>query len=194
MTRRPRGLKPEEEKLWQRIADSATPMHRRYQPQPKAPVKTPVKTPAPAPVEPPFSPPSFRIGETAAPRTENPAKSAGRPPRMDTRTFGRMKRGKVVPEARIDLHGMTLAAAQMSLTGFLLRAHADGKRLVLVITGKGRKPDDDDPVPQRRGVIRRHLPEWLSSPPLGALVLEWTTAHQRHGGSGAFYVYLSRRR
>lgn len=120
--------------------------------------------------------------------------ATGRPVRMDRKTYSRMKRGKADPEARIDLHGMTVAAAQTALIGFILRAYADEKRLVLVITGKGRHADDGDPVPRRTGVLRQHLPEWLSSSPLNQIVLDWTSSHQRHGGSGAFYVYLRRRR
>jgi DNA-nicking Smr family endonuclease len=37
------------------------------------------------------------------------------------------------------------------------------------------------------------VPGWLHLPPLGPAVLQVTEAHQRHGGSGAYYVYLRRR-
>ncbi|MEM7075969.1 MAG: Smr/MutS family protein [Pseudomonadota bacterium] len=113
---------------------------------------------------------------------------------MDKKTFGKLKRGKVVPEARIDLHGMTLAQAQPALIGFTMRGHADGKRLLLVITGKGRAGQDDGPIPERRGLLRHAVPQWLAMPPLSSLVLQISEAHARHGGSGAFYVYLSRKR
>lgn len=190
MKRGPRGLKPEEEKLWRKVADTTNPMQRPASASSIEP--KPVKTPAPD--DPRFTPPSFRVGETAVSRLPAQLKAPAAPLRMDRRTFTRMKRGKAVPEARIDLHGMTVAAAQTALTSFLLRASGDGKRLVLVITGKGRHDDDGDPVPRRKGVLRQHLPAWLSSPPLNGLVLEYSPAHQRHGGSGAFYVYLARRR
>lgn len=114
--------------------------------------------------------------------------------RMDTGTFRKLKRGKGRPEARIDLHGMTAEAARLALTTFLIGAQNSGKRLVLVITGKGRSGDDEGPIPVRAGVLRRSLPEWTSRPPLSSVVLQTTEAHQRHGGSGAFYVYLRRSR
>ncbi|MFW5655927.1 MAG: Smr/MutS family protein, partial [Roseicyclus sp.] len=49
-------------------------------------------------------------------------------------------------------------------------------------------------IPIRRGVLKQQVPGWLTAPPLGALVLEVREAHQRHGGGGAYYVYLKRRR
>lgn len=113
---------------------------------------------------------------------------------MDHKTFGKLKRGRLDPEGRIDLHGMTLDQAHPALTRFILSAQASGKRLVLVITGKGKKSDESGPIPRPRGVIRREVPLWLAAPPLAQAVLQISPAHLRHGGSGAFYVYLRRNR
>lgn len=112
------------------------------------------------------------------------------PLRMDHKTHKRMTRGKLAPDARIDLHGMTLAIAQPVLTRFILNAHADGRRLVLVITGKGKPGGPDAPLPVRPGALRHNVPHWLHMPPLNAIVLQVRPAHQRHGGDGAYYVYL----
>jgi DNA-nicking Smr family endonuclease len=122
------------------------------------------------------------------------ARLSAAPLRMDAKAFARMSRGKLSPEARIDLHGLTLAEAHPQLIGFVLGAQAQGLRLVLVITGKGRRPTDDGPVPQRHGVLRHQVPQWLAQAPLGQAVLQVAEAHLRHGGSGAFYVYLRRPR
>jgi DNA-nicking Smr family endonuclease len=111
---------------------------------------------------------------------------------MDAKAFSRMSKGKLAPEARIDLHGMTLAEAHPALTGFVLRAQAAGCRLVLVITGKGRPGSDDGPIPRRPGVLRHQVPLWLRQAPLGAVVQQVAEAHVRHGGGGALYVYLRR--
>ena len=105
-----------------------------------------------------------------------------------------MLRGKTAPEARIDLHGMTLAEAQPELVRFILNAHASGLRLVLVITGKGKRDEDHGPIPARRGVLRHQVPHWLNLPPLSAAVLQVASAHLKHGGEGAYYVYLRRAR
>jgi DNA-nicking Smr family endonuclease len=88
---------------------------------------------------------------------------------------------------------MTLADAHPALLDFVAGAHARGLRLVLVITGKGKARDEYGPIPTRTGVLRHQVPQWLSSGPLRPLVLQVAEAHQRHGGSGAFYVYLRRR-
>jgi len=193
----PRRLKPEELDLWRKVADSTERMHPdRTKPYGEA------KPPAPARQtarKPPI--PEFRAGERAPdpPPIRDLAPSLTErmnavPLRMDRKAHGRMKRGKLVPEARIDLHGMTMNRAHPALTGFILRAHREGKRLVLVITGKGRDRDEDGPIPVRRGILRHQVPHWLTVPPLSALVLQIVPAHIRHGGGGAFYVYLRRNR
>jgi DNA-nicking Smr family endonuclease len=116
------------------------------------------------------------------------------PVQMDQKAFGKLKRGKLRPEGRIDLHGMTLDRAHPALTGFVLSAHKAGKRLVLVITGKGKERDEGGPIPVRYGVLRHQVPQWLSMPPLSHAVLQVSQAHISHGGGGAYYVYLRRHR
>ncbi|KMW58911.1 SMR/MUTS family protein [Candidatus Rhodobacter oscarellae] len=113
---------------------------------------------------------------------------------MDQKSFDKLKRGKLKPEARVDLHGMTQARAHGVLSTFIQDAHARGLRLVLVITGKGKDRDDGGPIPTPRGVLRHNVPQWLGLPPLSLMVLQVSDAHQRHGGGGAYYVYLKRRR
>lgn len=116
------------------------------------------------------------------------------PVQMDTKAFGKLKRGKMRPEGRIDLHGMTLDRAHPALTKFILGSHAKGRRLVLVITGKGKMRDEGGPIPVRHGVLRHQVPQWLSMPPLASAVLQVSQAHVSHGGGGAYYVYLRRHR
>lgn len=198
-----RRLTPEERELWARVTQSATPFARRGgagadHAAPEANHRKPPPKPGPAP-HPDVR--DFRIGAQApgyafrhdlAPSLAE--RLAHQPLRMDHKTHRQMTRGKIAPEARIDLHGMTVSQAHSALTGFVLRAAADGKRLVLVITGKGKPAADDGPIPQRQGVLRHQVPTWLGQPPIGALVLQVTPAHLRHGGSGAYYVYLRRPR
>jgi DNA-nicking Smr family endonuclease len=93
----------------------------------------------------------------------------------------RLRRGRLDPEARIDLHGHSYETAYRSLVAFLTRAYAEDKRLVLVITGKG-------------GVLRPHLALWLNAPELQDLVIGMREAHAKHGGGGAFYVAIQKRK
>jgi DNA-nicking Smr family endonuclease len=156
------------------------------------------KMPEPAP-KPPIAP--FAIGEKAGtPRRPHdlalPMSAAlGRAPvAMDHKAHRKLVRGKLSPEARIDLHGMTLADAHPALIRFIADAHARGLRLVLVITGKGKLREEYAPMPSRMGVLRHEVPHWLTSGALRPLVLQVTEAHRTHGGSGAYYVYLRRRK
>lgn len=195
MARR-RGLTSEERELWSRIARSAVPLKQRPALPPAAPAE-PVEPTVRAPAKPPIA--SFRLGQTApkpAPHVHHAAPTpaerlAMTPLRMDHKTHKRLKQGKLRPEARLDLHGMTLAVAHPELMRFVLSCHADGLRLVLVITGKGK--GDHGPLPTRPGALRHQVPHWLHMPPLSGVVQQVTPAHDRHGGTGAYYVYLRRR-
>ncbi|HTW33854.1 MAG TPA: Smr/MutS family protein [Rhizomicrobium sp.] len=115
---------------------------------------------------------------------------------VNGRTSERLCRGLLEPQSRLDLHGLTEVAAHRTLERFLQNAHAQGLRLVLVVTGKGLKPAaDDEPFDlelhaRSRGVLRTMVPRWLKEAPLAALVAEVRAAHRRHGGGGAIYIYL----
>jgi len=205
-----RRLTDDERELWHRVARTA----RRLAPSPSPEVDTrkgPVPDPGaaqPAPPSLPLSPapsiprrpltastapPPRVVLDLAAPVGDQLARQ---PVRMDRNLHTRMMRGKLEPEARIDLHGMTVAQAHSALTGFILSAHARGLRLVLVITGKGRAkgPDHAAPMPVRAGVLKHEVPHWLRTPPLAPLILELRESHRSHGGSGAYYIYLRKRR
>ncbi|MDO8882604.1 MAG: Smr/MutS family protein [Pseudotabrizicola sp.] len=200
MARR-RTLRPDEVDLWHAVARTARAMHSNgtkilhgSAEAPKRQTTPPSKHDAATPL------PKFRLGERAKSAMSQhvapslPASLTGAALQMDAKAFGRMTRGKLVPEARIDLHGLTLAEAHPDLTRFILNAHGQGLRLVLVITGKGKAKPDHGPIPSRIGVLRHHVPQWLRLPPLGPLVLQVTESHVRHGGTGAYYVYLRRGR
>jgi DNA-nicking Smr family endonuclease len=192
---RKRPLHPDEHALWMTVARTARPLRPALTDHTQLPTTN-------APAEPlpnlPEQAPMFLIGEKA--RTTTTAFHAPpnlvqphAPLRMDAKAFGKMIRGKLSPEARIDLHGMTLSEAHRELISFILNAHSAGSRLVLVITGKGKPKADHGPIPHRTGVLRHQVPQWLRLPPLGPVVLQVSEAHLKHGGSGAYYVYLRRR-
>ncbi len=192
-----RRLTADEIKLWRKVARQAERLH------PEVPKSVhPTTLPKPKPKKMPKTRiEAFEVGQTAGTRPVNNSlkPSVGEelraaPLQMDQKTFGRMKRGKLKPDGRIDLHGMRVDTAHPALIRFILSAQASGKRLVLVITGKGKDRDDPGPIPTPRGVLRNQVPKWLSTPPLAQAVLQVTTAHVSHGGDGAYYVYLRRGR
>jgi DNA-nicking Smr family endonuclease len=195
-----RRLTPEEIDLWRKVVDTAERMHpdtsnpaARPMPKPK-PVKLPKPRATPM-IEP------FEMGQRANPSPARHDLKPGlsdrlstAPIKMDRKTHTKMRRGKLVPEDRIDLHGMRLEQAHPVLTRFILSAQASGMRLVLVITGKGKSKPDRGPIPTPHGVLKHHVPQWLHMPPLAQAVLQISSAHISHGGEGAYYVYLRRSR
>jgi DNA-nicking Smr family endonuclease len=199
MARR-RILRPEEEEIWQAVARTAKPMHslgHLFQKKSEAPSHPVVFQPEKMPPHAQPRLPMFQLGEKARvqrPHDLAPSLSATLAPlQMDAKIHGKMTRGKLSPEARIDLHGLTLAEAHPELIRFVLNAQSAGFRLVLVITGKGKRGQDIGPIPNRMGALRHQVPQWLRLSPLGSAVLQVTEAHLKHGGSGAYYVYLRRR-
>lgn len=111
-------------------------------------------------------------------------KAPARP--LDRATHTRLRRGRQEIEARIDLHGMTAAAAHRNLRAFLRASQMQGRRAVLVITGRG-----EDPQGLGRGVLKRETPHWLDA--MSDIVAGYGAADRRHGGAGALYVQLRRR-
>ena len=109
---------------------------------------------------------------------------------VDKRVSSKMKAGKMGPEGTLDLHGYRLTQAKLALRGFLFSAYESRKRLVLIITGKGKPKDDRDLNLDYRGVLRNEVPVWLEEAPLAGLILSVKTANPKHGGGGALYVYL----
>ena len=101
-------------------------------------------------------------------------------------------RDNSTPGARIDLHGMTEAAAHRALLGFLVRAQSGGVRLALVITGVGNPGAHEGAEWMRtpHGVLKEMVPRWLNEKDFAPLTSGWARAHRRHGGDGALYVYL----
>ena len=196
-----RRVRPDELELWQQVAAKAERLHPQ---RPGFDIQFPIKSAGPKRVKPAEKVASiapFKIGQKALLDSGKPIQRLGSPVshskpalQMDHKAFTRLKRGKLRPEARIDLHGMTLQQAYPELIGFILKSHANGCRLVLVITGKGKPGQGEDIIPRRTGVLRHKVPQWLRLAPVSSAILEVTPAHVKHGGGGAFYVYLRRHR
>jgi DNA-nicking Smr family endonuclease len=97
----------------------------------------------------------------------------------------RVRRGKLEIDGTFDLHGHNQATGRAALGRFLCGAQARGARTVIVVTGVGRGG---------QGALKRRLPEWLVEADLRAVVSGFAQAHRDHGGAGAYYVFLRRRR
>jgi DNA-nicking Smr family endonuclease len=178
MSRRRRQLSEEDEALWDGFVRSIRPLRRSQ----KTPARE--KTPVPAAAK--------------TPRPQRPASPPPAPPLapLERRLKQRVASGRAPIDARIDLHGLTQNEAYAALLRFLEQAHADGGRIALVVTGKGGKGGGGGSHDRagERGVLRRQVPIWLELPAFRALVVGFDNAHAGHGGDGALYVRLRRRR
>jgi DNA-nicking Smr family endonuclease len=190
--RRKRVLSSEELELWLHTTRRDAPLARPYAAAAGAasvhgagaalPAAPPQGQAAPAPSKPPL------------PRTNRKPPSPLPPEPFDPRAAKRIARGRREIAARLDLHGMRQQDAYAALRHFLARCQAEGHRHVLIITGKGggAEPGEEREFwrTERRGVLRRLVPHWLSEPSLRLHVLSFTESAMKHGGSGALYVTI----
>jgi len=180
-----RNLSPEDRELWSKVTKTLTPMHPERMPDDLGEPDT-SDIMERAPVSAPHT-------ETAL-RTPSKAKPVPAPPplhQLEHRYRKKLVRGSKTIDSRIDLHGMTQHQAHGALRSFLHRSQARGHKVVLVITGKG---GDGRGFMDERGVLRRVVPQWLAMADLRPLVIGYEEAHASHGGSGALYVRIRRKR
>ena len=138
------------------------------------------------------APPAFRA---ATGRKKGPAGASG----LDGRTAERLRRGEIVPDARLDLHGFTERDAHRALLLFLRSAQLRRHKLVLVVTGRGAKLAPDAPFDMElnarsRGALKAVVPRWLREADFAGVVAGTRGAHRKHGGEGALYISLRKLR
>ena len=105
------------------------------------------------------------------------------------------KISKTLPiQAKLDLHGMTQDQAHKQLKTFIQNCFSHQIQDTLVITGKGLTPKSTSSVgeEEKKGILRRRLPQWLESQALRNYVHFYTNSHPFEGSTGAFYVRLRR--
>ncbi|MCX5581387.1 Smr/MutS family protein [Kaistia terrae] len=188
MTRRKRSLSGEERTLWAIVARTVAPLR---------PEDMMAEPPAPPVAEAPvMSAPSKGAGASANAGKLGKAVPPPPPPLhpIERRTLTRVARGTIEIDGRIDLHGLTQLDAHDRLHGFLRDAQSRGSKLVIVITGKGKVGGDDPYGMNERGVLRRRVPQWLAEPGLRNIVIGFEEAHRSHGGGGALYVRIRKKR
>jgi len=186
----PRGLSAAEAALWRRVTATVKPLNP---PLPLAggagggPVTSRDDAGLPTP-----NPSRKREGKPAPTPPASPPKSSPGPG-LDASWERKLARAAIEPDFTLDLHGHTLDQAHRRLDAGLAQAKAMGARLVLLITGNARPVDAADRA-TRRGAIRAKVLDWLAAGPHGADVAAVRPAHRRHGGAGALYLVLRRKR
>ena len=170
----PRRLSADEQALWRRVVESVRPLHGESAQSPE-----PEETPPPAVARPKAAPaPPAPQPKRAVPGTT-----------LDGSWDRRLSRGLVAPDRSLDLHGHNLANAWDLLDRRLEQAIAEGARLMLLITGK--PPSDGT---GKRGRIRAAIGDWLAASRHAADIAAVRNAHPRHGGAGALYLVLRKKK
>ncbi|MBV7258197.1 Smr/MutS family protein [Erythrobacter crassostreae] len=190
----PRGLSVEEQTAWVKLAESVTPMAGRKLPsRPKGAAASdpaPVKT-APKPVAPKRPKPA--PGATRPPAALAPPRRRHFSSELDSHWNRKLKAGQLAPDYTLDLHGHTLDTAYGRIISGIDQARAMDARLVLVIAGRERPVDPADRS-SKRGAIRAKMLDWLAASHHADSIAAVRRAHIRHGGEGALYLVLKRRR
>jgi len=179
--RKGRRLSDDEKRLWRDITKKIAPLRKRV--AAKIPEDDELPEPASKPARKPVSP---VLAPVPVVKPKPPSPPALAP--IDRKTKSRLARGIHAIDAKLDLHGHTQAEAHDALLRFLRRVRDKGASVVLVITGKGARGDGE------RGVLKRAVPMWLSLPEFRDYVVGFDDAHVGHGGEGALYVRIRKRR
>ncbi|AJY45193.1 Smr/MutS family protein [Martelella endophytica] len=181
-----RKLSSEERELWNKVARTARPLPGRKPEKPERPAESfqelmnGISKPAKK-----DDTRKASVSPLALPKLKPPAEREHHP--LERPVKRKLASGRVAIDARIDLHGLFQDEAHALLLAFVRRAHERGHRHVLVITGKGASFGSD-------GVLKRAVPMWFSLPDFRPLISSYETAARHHGGDGALYVRLARRK
>jgi DNA-nicking Smr family endonuclease len=182
--RKARGLTAEEAALWRKVKASVTPLRPEKAADPAPdPLFVPQASSAPNPQKSPARSHTHPPGPHPYKSPPKPAPPADRSPEK------RVRRGKIEVAAALDLHGYTQDQACRALHAFLQAQQRRDACVVLVVTGKGGRLIAGEAT---AGVLRQRFPDWLQHPAVRGLVAGYAPAHARHGGGGAFYVFLKR--
>ena len=187
-----RRLTEAEHDLWRQVISTVTPSDRAAASE---------RTLFPAGIDRPSRRAVHSTGPVQVPNQTPPPSRTPLPPLVvdappgtdrgtDRRTVQRLKRGRLDIDARLDLHGLTIAQAHTRLLEFLRSAQAHGARCVLVVTGKGGGGGRDGTI----GKVKAAVPAWLNDPLFRPLVLSAVQAQPGDGGGGALYLLLRKAR
>lgn len=175
--------KPNDDDLFRQMMSDVKPLSEKKSAEKFVPAK-----PHPS-AKPPQPPPDTSASSAFAPREHVPEVAPEEAlffarGGLQHRLLRQLKRGDLRPEARLDLHGQTIAEAGATLAEFLEAAQATGLRCVCVVHGKGHRSAEGRPV------LKTQINQWLRDTPD---VLAFSSAQPRDGGMGALYILLRRR-
>ncbi len=105
-----------------------------------------------------------------------------------------IKKGSLHIDKKIDFHGKSLLESEEQFNSTIIESYKSGQRCLLFVTGKGlfkpKKHGENDKPKLYHGIIRSSFVEWARLKKFSKYILSVERASIKHGGDGAFYVYL----
>jgi DNA-nicking Smr family endonuclease len=109
----------------------------------------------------------------------------------------KLKKKKYNKTYSIDLHGYTLEEANKSIQDFINKSYEKNINKLIVVTGKGiHSNNETNPyVSKDLSILKYSVPEFIKkNVSLMKKISEIKNAEIEDGGSGAFYIYLKRKK
>jgi DNA-nicking Smr family endonuclease len=109
----------------------------------------------------------------------------------------KIKNKKPLKIKSIDLHGYTLEQANVAVENFIIRSYEKQIGKLIIVTGKGiHSQNEKDPyVSKDLSILKYSVPEFISKNiNLMNIINDIQDASIDDGGSGAFYIFLKRKK
>ena len=97
---------------------------------------------------------------------------------------------------KLDLHGFSLNDANKIVRKFIIDSSNIGCKKVLIITGKGlrSKVYNNPYLSEKMNVLKNSIPDFINNDAdLSSLIIKTSKADKKHGGDGAFYIFLKQK-
>ena len=117
--------------------------------------------------------------------------------KIPNKDFAHKKNIRYEKIKKIDLHGYTIEEANKAIEQFIQKSFDENVTKIVVITGKGlRSKNVENPyLSKDLSILKYSVPEFVeNNKSLTKLIIETTDAKIGDGGSGAFYIYLKRKK
>ena len=112
-----------------------------------------------------------------------------------------LKKGRVSIDRRVDLHGYTLSAAEKKFKTEVIKNYNKNKRCLLIITGKGVHTNKNNNEGFENtspklfyGKIKNNIISWIKESDIKNYILTYQDAGLEHGGDGALFIYLRKKK
>ena len=109
----------------------------------------------------------------------------------------KLTKQKLFKVKSIDLHGHTLEEANKTIEEFIHQSFEEKINKLIVVTGKGlHSQNEKDPYVSRDlSILKYSVPKFIeNNKSLMNIIKEINDANIEDGGSGAFYIYLKKKR